>query len=414
MRFVVASSLLCLLGNACSSEMHPKPAADREIRIERLASPEGNVWWLGTADFNLDGHKDILIAGHRCSHGAHLFYANPSMHLRENEAPSTAPRVLGAERDRHGCAVADITGNTYPDIFCVSGAERGGGGNDNELWRNLNGHQFEQVTNHGAEQPYARGRRAGFFNFDGQYPPELVTTVWGDRTDAQENRSQVWRWTGKHFEAMNTVLGEKQGGRCLVVFDVNGDGLDDLLTCGEKQGFSLLLNNGKLDFEERFPGGAALGNTWWWDAALTPGKAGQPSHIAFIVEPIGEQNIHIGTLSATLKLSARNYIPCSFATGLAKSDVYCARVLWHDFNADGIHDLYVVRRSDRERVSPQGDVDDLIILGPAYDAYLTVKRSNIGAGTEAISAGSDVVRLTAGENWPGALEIIRVVNSSDA
>ncbi|MFN2328095.1 MAG: hypothetical protein ABR612_04210 [Chromatocurvus sp.] len=407
-------SLLCFVVYGCSSEMHPRRSAAFEVSIARLAETRGPVWWMGKADFNLDGREDMLVAGHRSIEGAAIFFGDPALNTwKASEKQHGGHKVLGFERDRHGCTVADITGDARPDVFCVSGAERGSGGNDNELWKNLDGYRFEQNLYHGAEERSARGRLANFFNFDGQHPPELVTTVWGDRTDNMPNRSRVWRWVGTRFQSIDTMLGHKQGGRCLKVYDINGNGLDDLLTCGEKQGFSIYMNNGRLDFDEHSPGGAALRNTWWWDVALTPGKAADSSQIAFIVEPIGRQKIHIGTLSDNLRLSAKKYIPCSFKSGRADDDIYCARVVWHDFNADGASDLYVVRRSDRETVSPQGDVDDLIIFGPAYDSYLPVTRSDIGAGTEAISIGDAVVRLTAGEDWTGALDIIRVISRAD-
>lgn len=407
-------ALLCFSVHGCSSEIHPARSTAFEVTITHLADTAGHVWWMGSADFNQDGSEDILIAGHRSTQGARLFFGDSTLNAwAPGEKQQDVRQVLGAERDRHGCAVADITGDARPDVFCVSGAEKGDGGNDNELWKNLDGYRFERITNHGAEDTYARGRRASFFNFDGQYPPELVTTVWGDRADNLPNRSRVWRWTGTRFHEINTTLGDKQGGRCIAVYDINADGLDDLLTCAEKHGFSVYMNNGKLDFEERPLGGTDLRNTWWWDVALTPGKTGEPTLIAFIVEPIGRQNIHIGTLSDKLRLSAKQYIPCSFDNGKADSEIYCASVVWHDFNADGTIDLYVVRRSDREMVSAQGDVDDLIIFGPSYTSYLPVRRSGTGAGTDAISIGDAVVRLTAGDAWPGALELVRVVERSD-
>lgn len=411
---VTTAALLCFMVYGCSSEIHPERSTAFEVTIAHLADTAGLVVWMGSADFNQDGSEDILIAGHRGTEGAGLFFGDSTLNSwASGKTQRKAHKVLGAERDRHGCAIADITGDARPDVFCVSGADRGDGGNDNELWQNLDGYRFEQTVNHGAEENSARGRRARFFNLDGQHPPELVTTVWGDRTDDLPNRSRVWRWTGARFQAVDTTLGHKQGGRCLEVYDVNGNGLDDLLTCGEKQGFSIYMNNGELDFEEHSLGNAALSNTWWWHVALTPGKDGDPSRIAFIVEPVGRQKIHIGTLSDSLSLSARAHIPCSFGSGKADSEVYCAKVVWHDFNADGASDLYVVRRSDRETVSAQGDVDDLIIFGPSYTSYLPVRRSGTGAGTDAISIGDAVVRLTAGDAWPGALELVRVVERSD-
>ncbi len=403
-------ALLCATLCGCSSERHPQRSTALEVTIARLATTAAPVWWMGSDDFDQDGSQDILIAGHRGTQGARLFFGDPAGDaVADSGKPSQGLRVLDVGNDRHGCAVADITGDARPDVFCVSGAGRGKGSNANEFWRNLDGYRFEQIRDHGAEDSAARGRYARFFNFDGQHPPELLTTVWGDRVDALPNRSRVWRWTGTRFQTIDTRLGHRQGGRCITVYDINRNGLDDILTCGETLGFSIYMNTGTLDFQEHSLGGPALANTWWWDLALAPGKAGKPSHIAFIVEPIGQQRIHIGTLSDTLGLSANGYLPCSFESGMADSDVYCARVLWHDVNADGAPDLYVARRSDRETVSPLGDVDDLIILGPAYDTWLPVTRSELGASTEAVSVDGAIVRLTAGDDWPGAIDTIRVI-----
>ena len=400
--------LLCCSISSCAVDTVPVRATGYDVSVTRLAMSDGPAWWLGKADFDQDSREDILIAGHRSVPRSRLFYGGPALEKAQLTGSWEGHAVLGQERDRHGCAVADITGNSFPDVFCTAGAEQGRGGNAHELWENRDGQRFAPRLGHGAEEASARGRSAAFFNLDGSFPPALATTVWGSRADDLPNSARIWRFTGTVFEALDTSFSDGWGGRCLVVFDINGDGLDDLFACAEQQGAALFLNDGQGDFEQIPLISAQLQNTWWWDIALTAGGDSGPARIAFISRPIKEQAIHVGRFSAALKLSDEKRISCSFDRPGKENRTYCAKVVWHDFNGDGISDLYVARRQDRASGATGEDVDDLILFGPQFRTYLPVPRSDVGASAHALGLDGRFIRLTAGESWTGAIDMVRV------
>jgi hypothetical protein len=366
--------------------------------LDRLEKP---VWHVLSADFDQDGDTDVFVHGHRQSEGDIVYF-------RDGETFRRSAAMLGRGKDRHACAAADVNGDTLPDLYCTTGVEKGAGVNPNELWINQDGASFARAPlPFGAEEPASRGRLAAFLNFDGDDQPDLVTTVWGERSDDLPNRSGLFINEGGQFTALQTAFGERRGGRCLAVYDINADGFDDVFACAEGPGAQFFLNQNGEDFA---PYGALDEATWWWGAAIDRADADPLPILALVGHQSKQSFIQVKALGPDEQRVIQR-IDCSFDQP-AVDGIFCGSVLLSDIDADGHIDIYLSRRMGWMLDPPTGDVEDLILLGPSFDRYLPVPPTTYGAGWQAAAIEDGVIRLNAGEKWGGTVEWVRAVRPS--
>jgi hypothetical protein len=140
----------------------------------------------------------------------------------------------------NGIAVADVDGDGLPDIYFVS--QLGG----NELWKNIGGGKFVNITESAGVGLKDRvSVAASFADIDNDGAPDLyVTSVRGGNV--------LFHNDGKgHFKDISKESGLDYVGHSsgAVFFDYDNDGLLDLF----------LANVGKYTTEERGPGGYYIG-----------------------------------------------------------------------------------------------------------------------------------------------------------
>lgn len=140
----------------------------------------------------------------------------------------------------NGLAVADVDGDGLYDIYFVN--QVGG----NELWKNLGGGRFKNVTKEaGVGLPDRISVTASFADIDNDGDQDLFVTTVREGNVLFENDGHG------HFkdiskEAGVNLVAHSSGA---VFFDYNNDGLLDLLVC----------NVGKYTRDERWPDGAYVG-----------------------------------------------------------------------------------------------------------------------------------------------------------
>ena len=140
----------------------------------------------------------------------------------------------------NGIAVADVDGDGLYDIYFVN--QVGG----NELWKNLGGGKFKNITEEaGVGVPGRISVTASFADIDNDGAQDLfVTTVRGGnvlfKNDGHGHFKDISKEAGVDLVAHSSAA---------VFFDYNNDGLVDLLVC----------NVGHYTFDQRWPDGSYLG-----------------------------------------------------------------------------------------------------------------------------------------------------------
>jgi len=403
--YLIAITLSLLTG--CSPD-EPTPRDIESIGfiepeyIHVLSSNEHRVWSSQIADLDADGQAELLLLGHE--NGRHAkacpLSSNPT-------SPCQSRDFLPPGRDRHGCAVADLNGDTIGDLYCSTGASRGLGDNPNELWLSEGPWQYRKVPSvWGAPEVTARGRKISFLNLNRDQEPDLLTTAFGEREDQADNRSRLWRNTGAHFEPLELTGDETFAHRCHKVVDLNGDGLDDIVGCGGSEGLQVLINSGAESFKPQ-----AIGSDRFYYFALdTAPLSGDVEALAAIGGRRGNMFIEVGELSSNGLFTHRQRLHCALPEEGVTATIYCSDLTFIDYNADGISDLAVSRRRGWLLDEVLGDATDLILLGPTFTSALEIPSTDDGASYQLLPWNNGLIQINAGEGWSGSVRQIQPLN----
>ena len=118
----------------------------------------------------------------------------------------------------NGMAIADVDGDGLYDIYFVTQV------GDNELWRNLGGGKFEDITERAGVAAKSIGVAASFADIDNDGDPDLYVTVLRRGNILFENDG-----TGTFKDiSQDAGLDYKGHPSAAVFFDYNGDGLLDM------------------------------------------------------------------------------------------------------------------------------------------------------------------------------------------
>jgi len=188
-----------------------------------------------TYDFNGDGWTDILVYGFPGKEAA--WYENP-----KGREGHWQQHVIFDVLDNESPGFTDITGDGKPEILCCS---RGFIGYATADWKNPAAPwTFHAITPKGDWQRFTHGLGSGDVNGDGKIDI-LEKDAWWEQP-ASLAGDPVWI---RHPAAFGT------GGAQMVVYDVNGDGLNDVITslAAHQYGlawFEQVRENGQITFRE--------------------------------------------------------------------------------------------------------------------------------------------------------------------
>jgi hypothetical protein len=172
-------------------------------------------------DFNGDGWPDVLVLGRVHLHAAY-WYENP----RGREGPWTKHFVFERVRGESP-AFVDIDGDGKPELVCHWQGRWGWLAPDwaepTKPWA------FHPVSERGEYDQFYHGTGVGDLNGDSR-PDLVVNEGWWEQPPPAE-AGKPWPWHPFRFGA--------RGGAQMLIYDVNGDGLNDVITSIDAHGWGL-------------------------------------------------------------------------------------------------------------------------------------------------------------------------------
>jgi FG-GAP-like repeat len=187
-------------------------------------------------DFNGDQWNDILIIGFPGE--ATVWYENP----QGRDVPWTRHLALEVT-DNESPTFTDLTGDGKPELVCnskgVYGYAEPDGKNPNAPWK------FHPISPNNKYQRFTHGMGVGDVNGDGRLDL-LEKSGWWEQPKSLSG-DPVWTYHPFEFTPI--------GGSQMYAYDVNGDGLNDVITSYAAHGFGLVWyeqvrNKGDITFKQ--------------------------------------------------------------------------------------------------------------------------------------------------------------------
>jgi len=299
--------------------------------------------------------------------------------------------------DRLDCEWGDPNVDGRPDLYCSVGAQHGTATKSNQLWiQQADGTFANRAAAWKVTDPVGRGRQVTFFNLNGDRYPDLFVGNHYPRQDGIPSPNRVFvNVTGTSYRELVVpgVTGQI-GARCASAADIDGDGFDDLLVCGN-DALRIYRNNRNNGFQNMAP---ILG--------LATNHAD-----AIAVDLDGDRDRDLvltsgGTTRVRLQTAA-----WTFGTAQIVASGEARNVATPDIDADGDVDLYVVRDGTNPNLA------DLLLRNRGagtFEAFVVGASTSQGFAKMAAAIDHDgdgrhavlVVNSNDGSSVPGPLELM--------
>lgn len=278
-------------------------------------------WSLSVHDFDRDGRPDFLFGRHGEAAQIWRNVGGSFAKVSAGELPSGG--------DRHDCDWADVDRDRLQDIFCSVGAGKGTSDrkSDQLYIQGPPGAFTEMAKAYGVADPWGRGRQVTFLDVNHDDYPDLFVGNGYPRQDEHSSLNRVYiNDGGERFVKMRTRLHAEVGARCVQAVDVDGDGWQDLMVCGQER-LKIYRNRRGKDFSSVEGGLGAL--AWATNARLA--DLNGDGRLDLVAVLPGELVVQLGS-------------PAGFGPAIRVTSLSAGRwVAIGDANGDGHLDVYVVQ-----------------------------------------------------------------------